>query len=187
MGVDRVVSAVYFLTVAAWLISEKVPLGKYSGLPGLNAEFLVWRRQLAAASRSCTRRPQRPHTASGSHAGNVCLYIHGCIGHAWGMWTIDMAPRQGSTQRSSARSTGVQVMSEEKRSRLLFFFFFFKVGVCFKTTKLTRIKYLLFAETPAFWKKRWRAGAEKQKESVFCERRCRFKKKKKKKKKEQNI
>lgn len=26
---------------------------------------------------------------------NVCLYIHGCVGHAWGMWTIDMAPRQG--------------------------------------------------------------------------------------------
>lgn len=163
MGVDRVVSALYFLTVAAWLISEKVPLGKYSGLPGLNAEFLVWRRQLAAASRSCTRRPQRPHTASGSHAGNVCLYIHGCIGHAWGMWTIDMAPRQGSTQRSSARSTGVQVMSEEKRSRLLFLFFFFKVGVCFKTTKLTRIKYLLFAETPAFWKTKMKGRSRKTK------------------------
>lgn len=73
MGVDRVVSTVYFLTVAAWLISEKVPLGKYSGLPGLNAEFLVWRRQLAAASRSCTRRPQRPHTASSSHGG---MYVY---------------------------------------------------------------------------------------------------------------
>lgn len=30
------------------------------------------------------------------------------------MWMVDMAPRQGSNQRSSARSTIVQVMSEEK-------------------------------------------------------------------------
>lgn len=87
----------------------KVPLGKYSGLLGLNTEFLDWKCQLAAASQNY----YSVHCIQLSK-GNVCLYIHGCICHAWGMWTIDMALRQGSNQRLSARSTSVQVMSEEK-------------------------------------------------------------------------
>lgn len=44
--------------------------------------------------------------------GNVRLYIHGCIGHAWGMWMTDMAPRQGSHQRLLLKFTTVQVISK---------------------------------------------------------------------------
>lgn len=51
----------------------KVPLGKYSGLPGLNAEFLYCRRQLAAASKRCTHRLQR--TLCPALMGE-CLFIY---------------------------------------------------------------------------------------------------------------
>lgn len=44
--------------------------------------------------------------------GDVCLYVYGCIGHAWGMWMIDMAPGQGSHQRLLLKSTTVQVISK---------------------------------------------------------------------------
>lgn len=59
--------------------------------------------------------------------GNVCLYIHGCVGHAWGMWTIDMAPRQG---RDYYRSPPLfKSLAKKKGSRLwcccCFFLFFF--------------------------------------------------------------
>lgn len=39
-----------------------------------------------------------------------------------GMWMIDMAPRQGSNQRSLVWPASVQVMSEEKEQASSFFF-----------------------------------------------------------------
>lgn len=63
----------------------KVPLGKNTaGKRGLIAEFLSWRCQLAAASKSRRRhRVQLPRVGGGGGGG---LCTHGCIGYAWGMW-----------------------------------------------------------------------------------------------------
>ena len=99
----------------------KVPLGKYSGLPWLIT--VSWLEMPADCSikELHERRPQLSLHHS-SHGGE-CMSTYSCMGHAWGMWTIDMAPRQGSNQRSSARSTSVQVMSKEKGAGSFFFFF----------------------------------------------------------------
>jgi len=97
----------------------------------------------AGCSIKALHAPVTAYTVSSSHGGMFVYIFIDVKGHAWGMWTIDMAPRQGNNQRSSARSTSVQVMSAEKEQAFFFF-------VCFKTTKRTRKKYLFFTEMPAF-------------------------------------
>lgn len=79
----------------------------------------------------------------GNVASTVCAGGRG--GHAWGgMWTRDMAPRQGSNQRSSARSTTVQVnggtthKKKKKKQKVDFSIFF----VLKKMLKLASIKSL---------------------------------------------
>lgn len=91
-GYDCVLSPCSSLTVI-W----KVPLVKYSGLPGLNTE--LWWSAWAGCAVKELQTPATALAASGSPRGNVFLYGHGCGRHARGMWMIDMAPRQGSNQR----------------------------------------------------------------------------------------
>ncbi|KAK5863184.1 hypothetical protein PBY51_000233 [Eleginops maclovinus] len=79
MEVDGVVSTVYFLTVAARLISEKSHYENTAGYRWLiTLKFLVWSRQLAAASESgSVRERQRQRTTAAASesrsVGNVRL------------------------------------------------------------------------------------------------------------------
>ena len=91
----------------------KVPLGKNSGL--LVADYVrVY----------CVESPAGHSIKEPQQGGDVCLSWRYGMGHAWGMWTIDMAPRQGRHQRSAATSTSVQVMSEEGKKEQASFFIF---------------------------------------------------------------
>lgn len=98
----------------------KVPLGKYSGLPG--ADYRVsWLETPAGCSIKELHMPATAYAACSSHGGNVYVYVLMDVLAMLGecgryIWHQDKAVNQ----RSSARSTSVQVMSEEKGAGFFF-------------------------------------------------------------------
>lgn len=96
---------------ATWLISVVVPLVENAAMGG--GMQLADRRHWLAAASSWMQLPR---------GGGVRLYIHGCLGHAWGMWTIYMAPRQG---RDYYRNPPLfKSLARKRRSRLWCCFLF---------------------------------------------------------------
>lgn len=107
---------------------------------------------------------------------NVGLYIHGCVGHAWGMWTIDMAPRQG---RDYYRSPPLfKSLARKKRGAgfdVAAVSFFFSLKLAFVLKQQDWQGYFLYffsffsGKGACFFNRRCRGEEAKEKGNNLCE------------------